>query len=185
MIWVLVGIVAVLLTAVLCAIGLSRRRTARLREDFGPEYDRTLRAHGDQHTAEAELQRRRARRRRLDIRPLDPVARERYAERWTETQRRFADAPAPAVAEADDLIIEVMRERGYPVDDFEQRAAGISVDHPETVEHYRAAHAISLASTAQGAKTADLHKAMVHFRALFDELLHDDDRDRDHAGEMS
>jgi hypothetical protein len=78
-----------------------------------------------------------------------------------------------------------MRERGYPVDDFEQRAAGISVDHPETVEHYRAAHAISLASAAQGAKTADLHKAMVHFRALFDELLHDDDRDRDHAGEMS
>ena len=104
---------------------------------------------------------------------MEPEARDAYAERWTQAQRRFVDAPASAVAEADELVAEVMRERGYPVDDFEQRTADVSVDHPETVEHYRAAHAISVASAAQHADTEDLRQAMVHFRALFDDLLHD------------
>jgi hypothetical protein len=174
MTWVYLGLVAALLICVLLAIATGRRRTAHLREEFGPEYDRTLRAHRDQHAAEAELRRRWERHRRLDIRPLDPAAREEHAQRWDEVQRRFATEPAPAVAEADGLIAEVMRARGYPVEDFEQRAAAMSVDHPETVEHYRAAHAISVASAAGAGRTEDLRRAMAHFRALFDELLHDE-----------
>ncbi len=171
--WVLVGIAAAILAFVLSAMALGRRRTARLREDFGPEYDRTLERHGDPRAAEAELQERRNLHRRLDIRPLAPAAREAYAERWRAIERGVADAPADAVADADVLLAEVMRERGYPVDDFGQRAAALSVDHPQTVEHYRAAHAISLASIANAADTEDLRSAMAHYRALVDELLHD------------
>jgi hypothetical protein len=192
--WVVVAaviVVAVLLVA--AAVALRRRRTATLREGFGPEYDRALEEHGDQRAAEDDLRRRRDRRRGLEIRPLAREARERYAERWSATQRRFVDAPASAVAEADDLVGRVMRERGYPVDDFEQRAADVSVDHPETVENYRQAHAISVDSAQGTASTEDLRKAMVHYRALFDDLLRDGDdgtngvRDRRtrHAEEMS
>jgi hypothetical protein len=172
-IWIVVAIAVVLVVVVLAAMALGARRSKRLREGFGPEYDRVVEVHGDQRSAEVDLQRRRNRRRRLDIRPLEPEARDAYAERWAQTQRRFVDAPASAVAEADELIAEVMRERGYPVDDFGQRAADLSVDHPETVEHYRAAHAISMASAAQHADTEDLRSAMVHYRALFSELLDD------------
>jgi hypothetical protein len=187
-IWVVVAIVVVLVIAV-GAMALRRQRTARLREGFGPEYDRVVAQHGDQRAAEADLQERRERRRGFDIRPLEPSVRTRYAERWTATQRRFVDAPASAVGEADGLVTEVMRRRGYPVDDFEQRAADVSVDHPETVEHYRAAHAISVASAGQRADTEDLRQAMVHFRALFDDLLDDGTdgaavRDTHHAEEM-
>ncbi len=176
MIWIVVAIAAVLAIVVLGAMALNTRRTRRLREGFGPEYDRTLERHGDQREAEADLQQRRNHRRGLDIRPLAAEARDAYAERWTATQRDFVDAPASAVAQADMLVAEVMRERGYPIDDFAQRAADLSVDHPETVEHYREAHAISMASTADHADTEDLRKAMVHYRALFDDLLHDTDR---------
>jgi hypothetical protein len=188
-IWIVVAIAVVLVVVVLAAMALGARRSKRLREGFGPEYDRVVEVHGDQRSAEGDLQRRRNRRRRLDIRPLEPEARDAYAERWAQTQRRFVDAPASAVAEADELIAEVMRERGYPVDDFGQRAADLSVDHPETVEHYRAAHAISMASAAQHADTEDLRSAMVHYRALFDDLLHDGTdgdavRDTHHAEEM-
>jgi hypothetical protein len=172
MIWWLVAVI-VLAVCVAAAIAAGRHRTAGLRERFGPEYDRALEAHGDQREAEADLRQRRERRRGLEIRPLEPAARERYAQRWTATQRQFVDAPAEAVADADGLVTQVMRERGYPVDDFEQRTADVSVDHPETVEHYRAAHAISVASAAHQADTESLRQAMVHFRALFDDLLHD------------
>jgi C4-dicarboxylate-specific signal transduction histidine kinase len=173
MTWVVLAIAVALIVFVIGAMLLGRRRTAWLREEFGLEYDRTLERHGDQRTAELDLQRRRERRRGLDIRPLAPDARREYARRWTQTQRRFVDAPASALAEADGLVAEVMRDRGYPVDDFEQCAAAVSVDHPRTVEHYRAAHAISIASAAQGADIEELRRAMVHFRALFDDLLHD------------
>jgi hypothetical protein len=191
--WVVVAAIVAVVLVVACAAMLRQRRTARLREGFGPEYDRALEEHGDQRTAEEDLRRRRERRRGLDIRPLAPETRERCAERWTATQRRFVDAPASAVADADGLVAEVMRERGYPVDDFEQRAADVSVDHPETVDHYRRAHAISVDSARGMASTEDLRKAMVHFRALFDDLLHDGadetnrvpDRRTRHAEEMS
>lgn len=187
--WVLAAIVVAMLIFVLGAVALGRWRSARLRESFGPEYDRTLERHDDPRAAEVELQKRRNRRRGLDIRPLAPDERDAYAERWTDTQRGFVDAPEAAVAQADALVAEVMRARGYPVDDFGQRAADLSVDHPETVEHYRAAHAISLASVAGHADTEDLRSAMVHYRALFDDLLHDGatgtaGRDTHHVEEM-
>ena len=187
--WVVVAVIVAAVILVAAAVALRSRRTATLREGFGPEYDRALEDHGDRRAAEEELRRRRDRRRGLDIRPLAPDVREDYAERWTATQRRFVDAPEGAVAEADELVAQVMRDRGYPVDDFEQRAADVSVDHPETVEHYRQAHAISVDSALGHASTEDLRKAMVHFRALFDDLLHDGaqavgDRTR-HMEEMS
>src|SRR5918911_956822 len=114
---------------------------------------------------------RQKRRDELDVKPLDPAARERYAEEWQATQARFVDDPGGAITEADVLIQRVMRERGYPVEDFEQRAADVSVDHPEVVNNYRAAHGISIAHQREKASTEDLRVAMVHYRSLFDELL--------------
>jgi hypothetical protein len=176
-------LVAILVIALIAAgIVIARqRRSQQLQEGFGPEYQRTVEERGDRGKAEAELRERRDRREQLDIRPLDPAARDRYAERWQAAQRHFVDQPAPAVGEADNLVMEVMRDRGYPVaDDFEQRAADVSVDHPVVVEHYRAAHAISMRATSGEAGTEDLRQAMVHFRALFEELL---GPDADRAGD--
>jgi hypothetical protein len=169
-IWLLVIVIVVLLVAV-GVLAYRQRRSAQLREGFGPEYDRTLREHGDQRTAEAELRERRERRRSYDVRPLDAEAQARYAERWQRTQAQFVDQPASALSDADALVTEVMRERGYPVDDFEQQAGDVSVDHPEVVEHYREAHAIERKSTEQSASTEDLRQGLVHYRALFAELL--------------
>jgi predicted nucleic acid-binding protein len=175
-IWVLVAVL-VIAVVVLALLLMRSRRSQRLQEDFGPAYDRAVEERGDRRQAEAELAERRERRDQLDIRPLEPSARERYAERWQAAQRRFVDHPAQAVGEADSLVSAVMSERGYPVsDEFEQRAADISVDHPVVVEHYRAAHEISLRTTAGDASTEDLRQAMVHFRALFDELLGREER---------
>jgi hypothetical protein len=170
-------LLAILVIALIVAgIVIARqRRSQQLQEGFGPEYRRTVEERGDRREAEAELQERRERREELDIRPLEPAARDRYAERWQSAQRHFVDEPAPAVGEADSLVMEVMRDRGYPVaDDFEQRAADVSVDHPRVVEHYRAAHAISMRATDGRAGTEDLRQAMVHFRALFEDLLEPD-----------
>jgi FtsZ-interacting cell division protein ZipA len=172
-------IVAIVVIALIVAafVVARQRRSQQLQEGFGPEYERTVEERGgDRREAEAELRERARRRKEFDIRPLEPAARDRYAERWRAAQRRFVDQPGPAVGEADALVMEVMRDRGYPVaDEFEQRAADVSVDHPEVVEHYRAAHAISTRATAGEAGTEDLRQAMVHFRALFAELLGDDD----------
>jgi predicted nucleic acid-binding protein len=175
-IWVLVAVLAVAVV-VLAVLLMRSRQSQRLQEDFGPEYDRAVEERGDRRQAEAELSERRERRAKLDIRPLEPEARERYAERWQAAQRRFVDHPAQAVGEADSLVSAVMSERGYPVsEEFDQRAADISVDHPVVVEHYRAAHEISLRTTAGDTSTEDLRQAMVHFRALFDELLGREER---------
>jgi hypothetical protein len=174
--WVLIAVLIVVVV-VLAVLLMRSRRSHRLQKEFGPEYERAVEERGDRREAEAELAERRERRSQLDIRPLEPGARERYEERWQAAQRRFVDQPAPAVAEADALVSAVMSERGYPVsDEFDQRAADISVDHPVVVEHYRAAHAISLRATAGDASTEDLRQAMVHFRALFDELLGREER---------
>jgi FtsZ-interacting cell division protein ZipA len=173
---VIVIVAIVLIALVVGALVLARqRRSQQLQEGFGPEYERTVSERGDRKQAEAELLERRKRHDRFEIRELDPAARDRYADRWRSAQRRFVDEPAPAVGEADALVMEVMRERGYPVaDEFEQRAADVSVDHPQVVEHYRAAHDISGRATTGEASTEDLRQAMVHFRALFVELLGDD-----------
>src|SRR5919112_3510110 len=173
-------IVVILVIAVIVAalIFMRQRRSQELQEGFGPEYDRTLEERGgDRKRAEAELHERRQRRDEFEVRELEPAARDRYAERWRAAQRRFVDEPAPAVGEADALVMEVMRDRGYPVaDEFDQRAADVSVDHPVVVEHYRAAHDISGRATAGDASTEELRQAMGHFRALFVELLGHDDQ---------
>jgi hypothetical protein len=179
--WVIVAILVVVII-VLVVLLMRSRRSQQLQENFGPEYGRVLTERGDRRAAESELAERRERRAKLEIRELEPAARERYAERWGAAQRAFVDKPAPAVAEADALVSEVMRERGYPVsEDFDRRAADVSVDHPVVVEHYRAAHGISIRAMEGDAGTEDLRQAMVHFRALFDELLGGDHREPTHS----
>ncbi len=182
MLWVLVGVVVVLL--VIVAVLLVReQRSRRLRKGFGPEYKRVVAQHGDQRAAEQELIERRERLDEFQIRPLEPTARDNYLQRWEATQRRFVDQPVEAVGEAHVLVQQVMHDRGYPVDeDFDQRAADISVEHPDVVENYRAAHAISVRAHNGQASTEQLRQSMVHFRALFDDLLAPTDRSqaRDH-----
>jgi hypothetical protein len=170
--WILIAVaVVVVIALVLARPALQRRRTARLKQTFGPEYDRTITQSGDQRAAEAELAARAQNRKKLDIVALSPEAANRYATHWRNVQTSFVDSPARAVGEADSLVIEVMRERGYPVDDFEQRAADVSVDHPQLVENYRAAHRIHLTQREREINTEEQRQALVHYRALFDELL--------------
>ena len=188
-VWILI-IAAIILVVLMIAFGATRRRqrTTQLREGFGPEYDRTVEDAGSRRRAESELAERQERREQLDIRPLTPAARDRYMDRWRDTQTHFAHTTlrghqlAFSVGGADSLVQEVMRERGYPTDDFEQRAADISVDHPHIVEHYRAAHDISQSHERGEASTEDLRQSLVHYRALFEELLETGPRERVEAG---
>ncbi|MDP9341242.1 MAG: hypothetical protein M3Q23_03835 [Actinomycetota bacterium] len=147
------------------------RRTRDLRSTFGPEYDRTVQSRGSRQDAESELQARRRRREQLTIRPLAPEERERYRGEWQAVQSRFVDQPGAAVREADLLVTRVMRDRGYPMEQFEQRAADVSVDHPNVVQNYRSAHAIHIRMKSGDESTEALRQAMVHYRALFAELL--------------
>ena len=172
-------LIVLALLVVLALVAGRRRRSHRLREQFGPEYDRTVAQAGDRKEAESELEERTTRRQQLDIVPLDPADRARYLEAWRQTQARFVDEPAEATREADRLITAVMRDRGYPVDDFEQRAADVSVDHPQVVDDYRAAQAIAAANERSEASTEDLRQALVHYRSLFEELLDVDHADQD------
>lgn len=171
------AVVIVLVVALVVAIGvaawlyLQKRRTETLRERFGPEYDRAVHEHRDARQAERVLEERQQRVEQLHIQPLTLAQCERFADRWRAVQARFVDDPQGATDEADDLVAEVMQTRGYPVGDFEQRAADISVDHPNVVEHYRAAHAIALRNSRREADTEDLRQALVHYRALFEDLL--------------
>jgi hypothetical protein len=180
--WLIVLIIVlVIVVAVAAYFALrfgQRRRTEQLRGQFGPEYDRAVAERGDRGGAEADLVERQRRRQQLDIRPLDPDARARYADAWRAAQTQFVDRPGDAVQRANRLVIEVMRERGYPVDDFERRAADVSVDHPTVVDNYRAAHAIAEANVAGTATTEELRRAVVHYRVLFGELLEDGEEPR-------
>jgi hypothetical protein len=148
-----------------------RRTTADLRHKFGPEYERAVLTHGSERKAEAKLADREKRIEKLHIRDLDPADHERFVRRWESLQSRFVDSPKGAVAEADDLVSSVMKTRGYPVSDFDQRAADISVDHPRVVENYRSAHEIALRVGKDAATTEDLRTAMIHYRSLFEELV--------------
>jgi hypothetical protein len=172
-------IVVAVLVVVLAFFAARQQRSRKLRERFGPEYDRTVAEAGDRKQAEARLQERTERRQRLEIVALDPADRDRYVEAWRQTQARFVDEPAEATREADRLITDVMRKRGYPIDDFEQRAADVSVDHPQVVDDYRAAQAIAAANERSEASTEDLRQALVHYRSLFEELLEVDRTDDD------
>jgi hypothetical protein len=167
---VLIVLAVLVVAAVLIAVA-ARRRSQRLRERFGPEYDRAVQEAGGRRPGESELTARQRRVERLEIRPLDQDARDEYARRWRDVQARFVDEPVESVRTADVLVVEVMRERGYPVEDFDQREADLSVDHPQVVEHYRAARGISMAADRDQATTEDLRQAMVHYRALFEDLL--------------
>jgi hypothetical protein len=171
----LIFLIIVAAVLVVAAILVARqRRTQRLQDRFGPEYERVVTREGDRRTAESQLTEREKRRRELDIVELDPAARRRHLEAWTATQGKFVDDPAGATREADTLVATVMRERGYPVDDFDRRADDISVDHPKVAEDYRAAHAVSQANERGLATTDDLRQAFVHYRSLFVELLEPD-----------
>lgn len=165
---VIVAVAAVVLVALAWWFA-TRRRSQQLQERFGPEYDRTVEGADSRRDAEHELRERERRRRELDIVPLTDEARQRYTQAWRGIQERFVDAPADCVAEADVLVMQVMRDRGYPMDDFDRRAADVSVDHPEVVEHYRAGHEV--AQRSHGADTEQLREAVVHYRALFQALL--------------
>jgi hypothetical protein len=172
--WVLIAVGAVVALAVVVWQALARRRTGRLRSRFGPEYERTLEATENRRTAEAELQAREERRSQFELRSLPAAARERYLERWQVVQAQFVDDPDGAVASADSLIQTVMSDCGYPVEDFEQRAADISVDHPQVVENYRRGHRLAQAAVNGNGSTEDLRQAMRHYRALFEELVEPD-----------
>lgn len=163
---------------VVLVVGLllaQRRKRDRLREQFGPEYDRTVERSDKRRAAERDLSERAERRSQLDIRPLPEDDRQAYLSRWRTTQEDFVDHPAMAVRQADLLVAEVMRQRGYPIGDFEQQARDVSVDHGHVVEEYRAAHEISQLNDREQATTEQLRQAMVHYRSLFADLLADRD----------
>jgi hypothetical protein len=171
--WILIAAAVVVVgVLIVAAVSASRRkRTARLQKRFGPEYERTVLEVGEQNTAEKELAARERKRAKLDIVALTPEALENYARRWQMVQTAFVDNPSSAVGDADRLVTEVMRERGYPVDDFDQQADDISVDHPTVVENYRAAHCIHLSQQSGDVGTESQRQAFVHYRALFEKLL--------------
>jgi hypothetical protein len=174
-VWIVIGVaVAVVVVGVLIS-ALRTRRSRSLHGRFGREYDRTVEKAGGRRKAEQELREREKRHDELELRPLSQDARERYLQQWQATQGRFVDDPSEAVSEADDLVQRVMRDRGYPVDDFEQRAADISVEHPELVEKYRTANGIARASERGEASTEDLRHSVRHYRTLFVELLEVDE----------
>jgi hypothetical protein len=169
-VWILI-VAAIVVVALVVWRALARRRTKQLQGSFGPEYERTLETADNKRAAESELKSRQERRKELEIRPLSSAARERYLTQWQTVQAQFVDTPGAAVASADQLIQSAMAERGYPVDDFETRAADVSVDHPQVVENYREGHRLSERSADGNGSTEDLRQAMRHYRALFEELV--------------
>ena len=171
--WILIAAVAVvLIVSAVVAVSMIgfRTRTKRLKQHYGTEYERVVDETGSEKGAVRELTTRERKREKLDIVPLTPAALSNFTNGWQEVQASFVDNPASAVGAADRLVIEVMRERGYPVDDFDRRAADISVDHPEIVDNYRAAHSINV-SQQDEVSTEQQRDAFVHYRALFEKLL--------------
>jgi len=164
-------VIVVAVVVVAASVINSRSKTKRLKEHYGREYERLVSQAGSEKAAEKELTARERKRDKLDIVPLTQSALSDFTTRWHEVQTRFVDSPSTAVGVADRLVTDVMRERGYPVDDFEQRAADISVDHPQIVENYRAAHGICLSQQHGDVSTEQQREAFVHYRALFEKLL--------------
>lgn len=167
-------VIVVVVVALLAGGGFllwNRARTQRLRRRFGPEYDRAIERHGSRGAAEKELASREQRHQELELHELEPRQREQYRDQWTSVQERFVDAPETAVEEADRLVITVMAVRGYPTSDFEDRVAHLSVQHGRTLDHYRRGHDISERAGKKEASTEDLRQAMVHYRALLEDLL--------------
>jgi len=166
------SVIVIAIVAIVAMIFLRKRRSERLRTRFGgAEYDRAVQEGGSRRHAEAGLDKRTDRVESLHIRPLAPGDRARFVESWRRVQARFVDGPGGAVMEADTLLGDVMSTRGYPVSDFEQRAADISVDYPLVLENYRSAHEIAVRQTRGQASTEDLRQAMIHYQTLFEELV--------------
>jgi hypothetical protein len=163
-------VVAVAVVIVAASVS-SRRKTARLKQHYGQEYERLVSETGGQKPAEKELVARERKRDKLDIVALTAAAHSDFTTRWQQLQSGFVDDPATAVGVADRLVTEVMNERGYPVNDFDERAADISVDHPDIVENYRSAHGIHLSQEQSDVSTEQQREAFVHYRALFEKLL--------------
>ena len=170
-VWILIAAAAVLIVAMVAWVTTRRKQTKQLQSQFGPEYERTVESADNRKAAESELAARRERREQLEIRPLSSAARERYVHQWQIVQVQFVDNPSGAVASADQLIQSVMADRGYPVKDFETRAADVSVDHPDVVENYRQGHRLAQKSVDGDGSTEDLRQAMRHYRVLFDDLV--------------
>jgi len=171
----LIALVAavVVIIAGLAWLYMRKRRTttANLKQRFGGEYERVVQVHGSERKAEAKLADREKRVEKFHIRELDPMEHERFSKQWASVQSRFVDSPKGAVTEADDLVSSLMKTRGYPISDFDQRADDISVDHPRVVENFRSAHQIALRVGKDQATTEDLRTAMIHYRSLFEELV--------------
>ncbi|QNE22588.1 hypothetical protein F1D05_37685 [Kribbella qitaiheensis] len=167
----IIVIVVVLIAAAAAFYAYQRRRSGQLQERFGPEYERTLEQSGDRRTAERDLHERERRRSKLELTPLSDESAAQYRAEWDNLQGGFVDAPGEAVAQADRLVLRMMRESGYPVDEFDQRADDISVDHPEVAENYRQAHRVAVAQTRGEADTEDLRQAVTAYRRLVVALL--------------
>lgn len=169
---IVIAVVVLVIVGLLMASSFSsRNRSKKLQERFGAEYDRTVETLGDKKKAQIELDERQKHVAGLNIKPLSAADRERYQANWTAIQSKFVDEPGQAIGNADRLIMEVMQVRAYPVSDFEQRAADISVSYPALVSNYRAAREIALKNEKQEANTEDLRQALIHYRSLFEELL--------------
>ncbi|MFF4550588.1 hypothetical protein [Streptomyces sp. NPDC001435] len=172
---IIIPIVVVLALAAV-AVSLMMRRRRHLRDRFGPEYERTVEQSDSRLAAERELRKRERRHDSLDIKPLPAASRDRYAQDWSSVQQEFVDRPEDAVHDADRLVTSLMHDRGYPTEGFDQQTKDLSVEHGRTLEHYRAAHEVETLTTRRQATTEQLRGAMVHYRALFDELLSDGGR---------
>ena len=168
---IVIIIVAILVVVAIAAGVVYDQRRRRLRQRFGPEYDRLVEETGSKTKAEAELASRQRRVAGLDIRPLDPAARARYTENWAAVQEQFVDSPQEAVMAAQRLVMTVMQERGYPTEGGDQMIADLSVDHANVLDNYRAAYDINQRAADNQASTEDLRQAMIHYRALFQDLL--------------
>lgn len=176
-IWVAVGVVAALIVIALFARGARKSRSEALRENYGKEYDHAVHEAGSRKKAERELIERKREIEQYDIRPLNASERDRYRSDWKRVEQHFIERPTTAVVEADELVADIMRVQGYPMGDFDRHAAHLSVTHPRVVEHYRAGHRV-IGGAPGSASTEDMRQSMLHYRALFDELI------GDHAGDV-
>ena len=171
-IWVAVGVVALLIVVGLITRGARRARSESLRNQFGNEYDHAVHEHGSRKKAERDLIERAEQVKKYNIVPLQASDRDRFRADWKKVEQHFIERPTTAVVEADELVADIMRTRGYPMGDFDRHAADLSVTHPRIVEHYRAGHRV-IGGAPGSASTEDLRQAMLHYRALFDELIDD------------
>lgn len=172
---IVVVVAAIVALALIAVLAVQHRRKAVLRDQFGPEYDRTVKDTGSAKTAQRTLQARVESHNEIDVRQLSPTQRDRYQQRWREIQAEFVNAPQASLARADALVGDAMSDCGYPMRDFDQQADLLSVDHPQVVNDYRQAHGVFVADAAERVSVENARRAFIAYRSLFSELLGDDD----------